>query len=200
VVLTQQTYSWKVTVDGSDGGPKLDLAFENQFNFQLFKPNDTAPFALSAYFNITNTTIDQYGNIVSTKPATLSAITLPRSTITTASTTISSTTATVLSSNASPTTKDTHTVPSSTSTNKAVVGAVVGIGCLVLMIIAALTLGFFLQRKAKAGGQYTSNDHAPKYSSREYSELQRHPQGDSKSVFELHEVPNPHVYASELSS
>jgi hypothetical protein len=200
VVLTQQTYSWKVTVDGSDGGPKLDLTFENQFNLQLFKPNGTVPFALSAYFNITNATVDQYGNTVSTKHATLPVTSLQVSTITTASTSISSTTATVLSSNASPTTKDTHSVTSFTSTNKVVVGAVVGMGCIVLVVISSLAARLFLQWKATVGGQYTSNDPVPKYSSCEHNELQRYPQGNSKSVFELHEVPEPQIYANELPS
>jgi hypothetical protein len=87
VALTQQSYSWKVTIDGSDGGSKFDLAKNNQFNLQLFKTNGTKPVASSTFFNITNSTTDQYGSIISTSrpPATLAASS-PRSSSTNAST------------------------------------------------------------------------------------------------------------------
>ena len=59
--INANTYRWKVNVDGTDGGAKFDLTFNNQFNFQLFKHGATSTLASSAWFNISDSTIDAHG-------------------------------------------------------------------------------------------------------------------------------------------
>ncbi|KAH8754458.1 hypothetical protein BGZ57DRAFT_958317 [Hyaloscypha finlandica] len=200
VALTQQSYSWKVTIDGSDGGSKFDLAKNNQFNLQLFKTNGTRPVASSTFFNITNSTADQYGSIVSTSrpPATLAASS-PRSSSTNASTT------TALPSVASSSARPTSEIPpvqyqdGSSSAPRVPLGAVLGVGVFIC-VIAALVAYFRLQRKTAQRGSHPSNDPAPQYSSRPYNELQEYPPGYWKAAPALNSSTGSTVHAVELPS
>jgi hypothetical protein len=200
VALTQQSYSWKVTIDGSDGGSKFDIAKDNQFNFQLFKTNGTKPVAFSTFFNITNSTADQYGSTISTSraPATLAA-SWPRSSSTNASTT------TALPSFASSSARATSELPpvqlqdSSSSTTRVPLGAVLGVGVFVC-VVAAFVAYFRLQRKPAQRGSHPSNDLAPQHSSRPYNELHEYPTGYWKAMTALNSSTRSTVQAVELPS
>jgi hypothetical protein len=200
VALTQQSYSWKVTIDGSDGGSKFDIAKDNQFNFQLFKINGTTPVAFSTFFNITNSTVDQYGSTISTSraPATL-ATSSPRSSSTNASRT------TALPSFASSSARATSELPpvqlqdSSSSTTRVPLGAVLGVGVFVC-VVAALVAYFRLRQKPAQRGSHPSNDLAPQHSSRPYNELHEYPPGYWKAVTALNSSTRSTVQAVELPS
>lgn len=185
-----------MTIDGSDGGSKFDLALDNQFNFQIFKTNGTEPLALSAFFNITNATVDQYGKIIpSAVSATSSSATLllPTTTSAIGSVTLS------LPLGVSPTTKSVLMAPgldSKSKTNKAILGAVLGVlGVLGLAI--GLGVWHFKGRSNVKRGQMES-DRVLKGSSNEYHELQEGmrvewepiPESRTTSMSDIAELPS----------
>jgi hypothetical protein len=200
VALTQQSYSWKVTIDGSDGGSKFDLAKDNQFNLQLFKTNGTKPVAFSTFFNITNSTVDQYGSVISTSkpPATLAA-----SSSSSSSTNASTTTAlpSVASSSARPTSEfpPVQHQDGSSSAPRVPLGAVLGVGVFIC-VVAALVAYFRLRQKTAQRGSHPSTDHDPHYSSRPYNELQEYPPGYWKAAPALNSSTGSTVHAVELPS
>jgi hypothetical protein len=65
------SYSWHIAIDGSHSNPTFDLLFGNQFNFMLFQVDADTPFATSVTFNISNSTVNQYGQLI--KPTSSSA-------------------------------------------------------------------------------------------------------------------------------
>ncbi|KAL3417765.1 hypothetical protein PVAG01_10775 [Phlyctema vagabunda] len=144
--LTRNSYSWKITTDGSDGGSKFDLALNNNFNFILFQRNATSPIATSAYFNITNATVDQYGSIIS---ASTSSTLLPTST--TSPTTLSTTTsASVIDS--PPSSTSTVLAPESSSTGLSTstkIGLGAGLGVAGVALIASLGIWYMIRLKRK---------------------------------------------------
>lgn len=175
--LSTGTYSWKVTTDGSDGGAKFDLTFSNVFNFMVFKTNSTVVTAQSAYFNITNSTVDQHGQRIPIPLTSTSSTRLPASS--------TSSTSSISSSLATTTTETSllKTTPSPTSgstSNGLSTGASVGIGVGVGVVgVAAIAGGiiWFLFRRRKRNAQQTPS--APYY--------------DPQSAETLFKGNNPHA-------
>ncbi|KAG9243378.1 hypothetical protein BJ878DRAFT_120824 [Calycina marina] len=173
--LTAGAYTWKITTDGSDGGAKFDLTFSNVFNFMAFKVNSTTITAQSAYFNISNSTVNQYARGTATLTSTsttrlpissmslssssaqsdLSSLsTIPASSLSGSSTLVTTTTGTLLSK--------TSTSPTSSSTRKDFsVGAKVGLGIGLCIAVVAVITGFliwFLAHKWKRNASRPSYD------------------------------------------
>ncbi|KAN0089970.1 hypothetical protein V8E51_018549 [Hyaloscypha variabilis] len=197
VALTRASYSWKVTIDGSDGGSIFDLALDNQFNFQLYKTNGTEPIALSAFFNITNSTVDQYGRLISsnTLPSTLPTITTALQSETTSTT---SSMTQVLPISASTTMKPVSAAPSSKSKSMVIIGALLGV---IVFLGVAVSLGVCCFMLKKRNTRVENNtDPAPKYSSSEYNELQEYRQEEWKPPPELHLKINSNFQVFELPS
>jgi hypothetical protein len=194
--LTRPYYSWKVTIDGSDGGSIFDLALDNQFNFQLYKTNGTEPIALSAFFNITNSTVDQYGRLIpsNTLPTTLSTITTALQSETTSKT---STVTQVLPIGASTAVNSILAAPGSKSKSMAIIGAVLGV---IFFLVVAVFLWVCCFMLKKRNTRVENTDPAPKYSSSEYNELQEYRQEEWKPPSELHLKINSNFQVFELPS
>lgn len=163
--LTTDTYTWKVTTDGSDGGAKFDLTFSNVFNFMVFKVNSTSLSAQSQYFNISNATVNQHGQRIttftstSTTPLPASSISLSPSSASSALSSPSTIPAFILSSSPTLVTTTTRTSilgtsvsPTSASSHKALnmganVGIGIGVGIVGLAAIAGVIIWLLFHRR-----------------------------------------------------
>jgi hypothetical protein len=173
VSLRANTYTWKVTLDGSDGGPKFDLAFNNQFNFILFDSlNVSAPaLAITSNFNISSSTVDQVGNIISVSSSTVSP-TASQSSPSSSRTSTASLPTTTESPQATSTTPVLESKPSKITTGVKV-GLGVGLGGAGAAILAGLALYFRSRRTRKETRKRTIHEDTmpPKYETVTTAEL-----------------------------
>ncbi|KAH7324083.1 hypothetical protein BKA65DRAFT_481856 [Rhexocercosporidium sp. MPI-PUGE-AT-0058] len=142
--LTKGAYTWRITIDGSDGGSAFDLTFSNAFRFNLYGTGKNLQSFSTVYFNISNSTIDQYGRMIAQSsssstlvPTTLSSITaLATSGIPASSTATASATPEPAKSGLATGTK---------------IGLGAGLGIAGLAVIAGLAMWYiFLRRKRSA--------------------------------------------------
>ena len=159
---------------------------DNQFNFQLFKTNATDALALSAFFNITDENVDQYGRLIPATPmsGTASSATglLPSSTVR------STMTSTLIG--ASPTMKSVRVpqVAEEKAQTKVIVGVVLGV---VSLLGLGIGIGVWLfrwcnLRKEKMESVRVRNvPRGIEHSTKEYCELKEGRREDWKALPEL---------------
>ncbi|KAL2062593.1 hypothetical protein VTL71DRAFT_5665 [Oculimacula yallundae] len=159
--LAKGNYKWRITTDGSDGGSTFDLAFSNTFRFGIFEAGSPNLSFATVYFNISNSTIDQYGNVIARSSS--SPVVLPISTVSSSAITSSSTSRTSTSSSSTApeisatTTVSSTTAPSTTLDSEnssfgtgAKIGIGIGLGVFGLGVIVGLALWFLFLRKRNA--------------------------------------------------
>ncbi|KAF4637265.1 hypothetical protein G7Y89_g814 [Cudoniella acicularis] len=160
--LTRGTFTWEVTIDGSDGGAKFDLLFDNQFNLMLFPSGQTSFVAQSVYFNITNSTVNQYGQRITSS----SSSSTYSSTLSTSTTSSSSTTPTAAAATTATSPAQTSQAAQSGLSSSAQVGLGVGLGIGGVAVIAGILGYLFFRRrmaKVKAGGSKDEISPSPGY-------------------------------------
>ncbi|KAG9231124.1 hypothetical protein BJ875DRAFT_517948 [Amylocarpus encephaloides] len=201
----------QITVDGSDGGSKFDLAFNNQFNFMIFKVNSTSAMAVGSSFNISSATVDRFGNIVSGLALTPSAVSTSHS----GSLAMVATTSSIPSSSSTSTTSSPATTAESskaTPTIRAVeseregikirvkVGLGVGLGGGGAAVIVGLAICYRLRKKCKKEEHVQAmneNKEPPEYKDKQHIPSTAN---DWTSPAELHGQPARTMHPSGLNA
>ncbi|KAH6703140.1 hypothetical protein BKA61DRAFT_740208 [Leptodontidium sp. MPI-SDFR-AT-0119] len=143
--LTKGVYTWRITTDGSDGGSAFDLTFSNAFRFKLYETGNNRQSFSSVYFNISNSTIDQYGRLIaqsSSSSGTLLPTILSSSTVSTSPSSPLASEATGIPASPTPTTSAIPQPAKSGLSTSTKIGLGAGLG------IAGLAMWYiFLRRK-----------------------------------------------------
>ncbi|KAG4441121.1 hypothetical protein IFR05_003411 [Cadophora sp. M221] len=148
--LTKGVYTWRITTDGSDGGSAFDLTFSNSFRFNLYGTGNNRQSFSSVYFNISNSTINQYGRLItqSTSSSTLLPTTLSSSTVSSSSSSPIASATSAIPASSTPTTSAVPEQAKSGLSTGAKVGLGAGLGIAGLGVITGLVMWYiFLQRK-----------------------------------------------------
>ena len=136
-------YNWKINLNGFQDQPYFDLSKCNVFYFGLYEWGSTGTFANTEYFNITNSTINQYGSVI---PATTSASSAGQAATPSMAATSAATTQALTSSpsvSPSPTPQAAHGGLSTA----AATGIGVGVGVGVIGMLAGIAVGYLLFRR-----------------------------------------------------
>jgi len=135
------SYQWNIQTNGDNGQPSFDLTRSNIFNFALYIPGDKNALIGSSYFNLTNSTVNAQGQVISTASQTTatSSATSQSKTSSTSQSTSSSSTSSSQSSGLSISDK---------------IGIGIGVGIGVPLTLAALAGVFLFARHMRNNHNY----------------------------------------------